>query len=54
MMDILLTNREEVLKALVTYQAKLDDLTRVVAKGDEEEMRAVLNAVRDERMRMFP
>jgi prephenate dehydrogenase len=54
MMDILLTNREEVLKALITYQAKLDDLTRVVAKGDEEEMRAVLGAVRDERMRMFP
>jgi prephenate dehydrogenase len=54
MVDILLTNREEVLKALATYQAKLGDLMRVVAKGDEEEMRAVLSAVRDERMRMFP
>ena len=54
MMDILLTNREEVLKALDTYQAKLSDLTRLVASSDEEEMRAVLSAVRDERMRMFP
>jgi prephenate dehydrogenase len=54
MMDILLTNRDEVLKALATYQAKLGDLTRLVAKGDEEEMRAALGAVRDERMRMFP
>ncbi len=54
MMDILLTNRDEVLKALGTYQAKLGDLTRLVASGDEEEMRAALSAVRDERMRMFP
>jgi prephenate dehydrogenase len=54
MMDILLTNREEVLKALVTYQAKLSDLARLVANGDEEEMRAALSAVRNERMRMFP
>jgi prephenate dehydrogenase len=54
MMDILLTNRDEVLKALDTYQAKLGDLTRLVAKGDEEEMRAALSAVRDERMQMFP
>jgi prephenate dehydrogenase len=54
MMDILLTNRDEVLKALATYQAKLGDLTRLVAKGDEEKMRAALSAVRDERMRMFP
>jgi prephenate dehydrogenase len=54
MMDILLTNRDEVLRALATYQAKLGDLTRLVARGDEEEMRAALGAVRDERIRMFP
>jgi prephenate dehydrogenase len=54
MMDILLTNRDEVLKALATYQAKLGDLTRLVASSDEEEMRAALSAVRDERMRMYP
>ena len=54
MMDILLTNRDEVLKALDMYQAKLGALTRLVASSDEEEMRAALIAVRDERMRMFP
>jgi prephenate dehydrogenase len=54
MVDILLTNREEVLKALNTYQAQLCDLTRLLEAGDEQELRAVLSAIRKERLRMFP
>lgn len=54
MLDILLTNREEVLKALSVYQTKLRDLARLVESGDEEKLRSILSAVREERMRMFP
>jgi len=53
MVDILLTNRGEVLKALETYQAQLGDLARLVEAGDEEELRIVLSAIREERLRMF-
>jgi len=53
MVDILLTNREEVLEALETYQAQLRDLTRLVAAGDEEDLRTVLSAIRQERRRMY-
>ena len=53
MVDILLTNRGEVLKALETYQAQLGDLARLVEAGDEEELRTVLSAIREERLRMF-
>jgi prephenate dehydrogenase len=54
MVDILLTNREEVLKALHVYQAKLCDLARLVEAGDEEDLRTTLSAIREERIRMFP
>lgn len=54
MTDILLTNRDEILKALHVYRAKLRDLTRLVEAGDEEEMRAVLGSVREKRREMFP
>jgi len=54
MMDILLTNRAEVLKALSAFKTQLHSLTRLVASGDEDEMRAALGRIRDERMRMFP
>ncbi|MEE8390140.1 MAG: prephenate dehydrogenase [Anaerolineae bacterium] len=54
MVDILLTNQEEVLKALDTYQEKLRDLARLVETGNEEDMRATLGAIREERIRMFP
>jgi len=54
MMDILLTNREEVLKALDTYQTQLRNLARLVEAGDEEEMRAVLSTIRAKRKEMFP
>ncbi len=54
MLDILLTNRDEVLKALHVYLAKLHDLTRLVEAGDEEEMRVVLSSVQEKRRAMFP
>jgi prephenate dehydrogenase len=54
MIDILLTNREEVLKALDTYQAHLRELIRLVETSDEEKMRAVLSAIRKTRREMFP
>jgi prephenate dehydrogenase len=54
MIDILLTNREQVLKALDVYRAQLRDLARLVEAGDEEELRTALSAIRAERLRMFP
>ncbi|MBL7064131.1 MAG: prephenate dehydrogenase [Anaerolineae bacterium] len=54
MVDILLTNRKEVLKALDTYQTQLRHLTRLVEAGDEKEMRAVLSTMRAKRKEMFP
>jgi prephenate dehydrogenase len=54
MVDILLTNREEVLKALDTCQGQLGRLARLVETADEEEMRAVLNVICEMRREMFP
>jgi prephenate dehydrogenase len=54
MLDILLTNRDEVLKAVVTFQAQLRDLARLVEVANEEPLRVALGAMRAERMRMFP
>jgi prephenate dehydrogenase len=54
MIDILLTNREEVLKALDTYQEHLRELIRLVETSDEEKMRAVLGVIRETRREMFP
>lgn len=54
MMDILLSNREEVLKALRIYQAQLRTLSRLVEDGDETEMRARLSTIRAKRLEMFP
>ncbi|MDY6876244.1 MAG: prephenate dehydrogenase [Chloroflexota bacterium] len=53
MTDILLTNREEVVKAADTYQAQLRDLIRVVEAGDEEDLQTMLTAIRKCRRRMF-
>jgi len=54
MVDILLTNREEVLKALDVYQAQLHDLVRLVEAGNEQDMRTVLGTIREKRKEMFP
>jgi prephenate dehydrogenase len=54
MTDILLTNRDEVLKALDTYQDHLREMIRLVEDGDEERMREVLGAIRETRREMYP
>ncbi|MEA3342310.1 MAG: prephenate dehydrogenase [Chloroflexota bacterium] len=54
MTDILLTNQEEVLKALDAYQAQLRYLARLVEAGTEDDLRTKLGAIREERIRMFP
>jgi len=52
MLDILLTNRDEVLKAVSIFQGKLRDLARLVEAADEESLRVALSAIRAERRRM--
>ncbi len=54
MLDILLTNQGEVLKAVDTFQAQLSDLAGLVESADEAGLRARLAAIRAERLRMFP
>jgi prephenate dehydrogenase len=54
MIDILLTNREEVLEALDAYQDCLREVIRLVENGDEEKMRAVLSVIREMRREMYP
>ncbi len=54
MIDILLTNREKVLKALKVYQTQLRDLTRLVEAGDEGDLRTVLSTLCEKRKEMFP
>lgn len=54
MMDILLTNRAEVLKAVGAYQEQLQGLADLLRAGDEEALRARLNAIRQTRIEMFP
>jgi prephenate dehydrogenase len=49
MVDILLTNRKAVVDALDSYGEQLSALGRLVADGDEPELRAALGALRDER-----
>lgn len=54
MIDILLTNREQIRKALDRYQDQLHGLARLVETGDEDRMRAVFGEFRDKRREMFP
>jgi prephenate dehydrogenase len=54
MTDILLTNREQILKALGSYQTQLETLTRLVKAGDEREIQTVLSAIRAKRIKMYP
>lgn len=54
MIDILMTNRDEVLKAVGVFQAQLGNLARLIETGEEEDLRKVLSGIREERMRMFP
>jgi prephenate dehydrogenase len=54
MLDILMTNQEEVIKAVATCQAQLDLLAHLVGNGDEEALRNALSAIRGTRLEMFP
>jgi prephenate dehydrogenase len=54
MVDILLTNRDEVLKALSTCIDHMHGLASLVESSDEARMRAVLRTIREKRREMFP
>jgi prephenate dehydrogenase len=54
MLDILLTNREEVLRAVRVFGAQLDRLADLLAAGDEDGLRQALEATRRQRREMFP
>jgi prephenate dehydrogenase len=54
MTDILLTNRDEVLKAVEVLQEQLRRLAQIVRNSQEEEMRAAFEGIREERLRMYP
>jgi prephenate dehydrogenase len=54
MLDILLTNRESVFQAVGTLQAELGQLAQLLEAGDEEVLRGTLDAIRAERLRMYP
>ena len=54
MVDILLTNRDEVVKAMRTCVAKMRMLADLVAVGDEETLRHTLSTIREKRREMFP
>jgi prephenate dehydrogenase len=54
MLDILTTNRREVLGAVSAYRDRLDEVIDLLAKRDDETLASVLEACRAERWRMFP
>lgn len=54
MLDILLTNREEVLRAVDAFGSQLSRLAGLLAAGDEEGLRHALETVRGKRKEMFP
>jgi prephenate dehydrogenase len=54
MVDILLTNRKEVLKALQVFKGEMAKLCRLVDSADEAELTRVLTGIRSIRKEMFP
>jgi prephenate dehydrogenase len=54
MTDILLTNPDEVLRALDVLQEQIRRLSRMVDSAEEGEMRATLSAIRQMRLEMYP
>ncbi len=54
MLDILLTNRQEVLRSVETFQARLSALAHLLASGNEGELQRRLRLVRATRKEMFP
>jgi len=53
MLDILLTNREEVLEALNTYRAHARRLAQLIASGEEDDLRQALTTIRKLRREMY-
>ena len=53
MTDIMLTNRDEVLKALELCTAHMEHLTALVARGDPDELCAAFGAIRRKRQEMY-
>lgn len=54
MLDILMTNQAHVLDAVHAFEAQLQELTRLIERGDEATLREVLNRTRETRREMFP
>jgi prephenate dehydrogenase len=54
MTDILLTNRDEILEAVAVFQGQIRRLARLIESGTEDEIRAALQQIRQERLRMYP
>ena len=54
MLDILMTNQEEVVRSVEACQVQLGRLAELVQSGAEDELRATLSAIREERRRMYP
>ncbi|MFN2225795.1 MAG: prephenate dehydrogenase dimerization domain-containing protein, partial [Anaerolineae bacterium] len=54
MLDILLTNRDEVLRAVGVFQEQLQGLARLLEEEDEEGLRRALLRLRAIRREMFP
>jgi prephenate dehydrogenase len=54
MLDILMTNREEVLKAVATCQKQLGHLASLLGNGDDGALRKALGNIRETRLEMFP
>jgi len=54
MLDILLTNREEVAEMLGRLREKLDELARLLEAKDERGLRRIMEAARERRRGLFP
>jgi prephenate dehydrogenase len=54
MLDILMTNRDEILKAARLCANKLDYLIRLVEEGDETRLKSELSHIRSTRKEMYP
>ena len=54
MLDVVLTNRVNVLKALRTFRGRLDQLERCLEKGDEDTLRELLRDGAAQRERLVP
>ncbi|MGC9334908.1 MAG: prephenate dehydrogenase [Anaerolineae bacterium] len=54
MLDILMTNREEVLKSCSAFQAQFRHLVHILERGDEAALRQALSTLREKRQEMFP